>query len=46
MSSAVAVSNARDASLELNRHRIERDEVDVFVARKNRNRQATRTVSP
>jgi hypothetical protein len=36
MNPAVAVSNARDATVELGRRRIEREAVDVFVAQKNR----------
>jgi hypothetical protein len=36
MSSAIAVSNARDASRELCRLRVEREEVELFVAAKNR----------
>ena len=36
MSSAIAVSNARDASLALSRLRVEREEAELFVAAKNR----------
>ena len=44
MNQHVALSNARGASIELSRRRVERQAADIFVARLNKDRRPRRRI--
>ena len=46
MNQAISLSNARGASIELSRRRVEREEIDIFVARLDRDRRPRRGPRP